>query len=117
MFSFPPPPPELQRTLARLRQEFVAGLVSRIGRIEAALEEIDGGAEGAFDRLYIEAHSLKGTAATFQADDLVAPATALSARARRWRDSGTATGEEMVEARAELDALRLAAQRYSKETR
>lgn len=100
--------------LAEVRREFCDGLPGRLETLETALERLAKGYDaGAADAFYRAAHSLKGTAASFEADELVGPATALADVGLGWFKGGALDSAALVAARQELERLRGAVKRYT----
>ncbi len=68
--------------LAEVYREFRDGLAGRVETMRSALERLAGGYDaGAADTFYRTAHTLKGTAASFEADELVDPVQRYTERA------------------------------------
>ncbi|UCC71215.1 MAG: Hpt domain-containing protein [Gemmatimonadota bacterium] len=112
------PKPDEQKSpdelLAEVRREFRDGLPSRVEKIRSALEQLAGGYDAAAaDTFYRAAHSLKGTAASFEADELVGPAAALTDVGLRWFEGGELDLTEVDAAFADLERLVGAIQSYS----
>ena len=95
-----------------VRREFVAGLPARLAVLRSALAElVRGYTRPAAETFYYRAHALKGTAASFGADELVSPATALAQAGRRWLETGALAPGTAVATR-ELERLAAAIERY-----
>ena len=89
------------------------GLPKRLDRIRSALEVLARHYDAAAaEDFYRAAHSLKGTAPSFGAHELVAPARALAASGRRWFEAGAVTESELTAAFAEIERLAGAVQRF-----
>ncbi len=103
--------------LADVRREFCDGLAGRVQTLRCALERLacgyDAEAAGVF---YRTAHSLKGTAASFEADELVGPAAALAEIGLRWSEVGGLDLAELGAALDELERLTAAVQGYAART-
>ena len=99
--------------VAIVRREFSAGLDARLDRMRSALAVVAHGYEAAMaETFYHAAHSLKGTAASFGADELVDHAAFLADLGRRWLHIQAVTPEELSSASGELDGLGLAVEQY-----
>lgn len=105
------------RELEAVRREFAQGLGARVELLRAALERLSRGfsRDGA-EALYLPAHSLKGTAASFGAEELVPHAMQLAALAHEWLETGAPPPAEVRRAAEELDRLEAAAARYRTRT-
>jgi HPt (histidine-containing phosphotransfer) domain-containing protein len=102
--------------LAGVHREFREGLPGRLERIRASLERLREGYDAeAAEIFYRTAHSLKGTAPSFGARALVAPATALAEIGRRWFERGAAEADELRAASEELGRLSSAVERLTAE--
>ena len=114
MPDFPPKDEKnLEEAVAEVRKEFDSGLSERLNTLTSALDTLQQAFEsGAAETFFFSAHSLKGTAGAFGADDLVPPARELSDRARRWLKQGQTSAQELTEAREELELLREAVSGY-----
>lgn len=113
--GMPEEPRDVEEMLAEVYREFGEGLPQRVEALRSALAELAGGWNAtACDLFYRTAHTLKGTAASFDADELVEPATALAALGLAWEKSGSAPESEIEEAAAELERLSAAIGRYVK---
>lgn len=87
-------------------REFVEGLPERERALRQALEQLKQGySRPAAEAFYLKAHSLKGTAGAFQADELVPPAATLAAKAKRWLQQERAGQDELDEAARDLALL------------
>jgi HPt (histidine-containing phosphotransfer) domain-containing protein len=99
--------------LAEVYREFRDGLAGRVDTIRSALERLASGYDaGAADTLYRTAHTLKGTAASFEADELVQPAKGLADVGLRWFEDGELDLLEVAAAFRQLEELEGAVQRY-----
>ena len=67
---------------------------------------------GAAESFYRTAHTLKGTAASFEADELVEPATALAEVGLRWFEGGSLDPLDVDAASRNLERLVEAVQLY-----
>jgi chemotaxis protein histidine kinase CheA len=100
--------------LAEVYREFREGLAGRVETMRSALERLARGYDaGAADTFYRTAHTLKGTAASFEADELVEPATALADVGLRWFDGGELDRLEVDAAFGHLERLVAAVRRYT----
>lgn len=105
----------MDELLAEVYREFREGLAGRSAQMRAALEELKSGYEAdATEAFYRTAHSLKGAAPSFGADELVGPATALAEAGRRWSEGGFVDDEELEAAFHDLGRLDEAVERYVK---
>ncbi|UCC81737.1 MAG: Hpt domain-containing protein [Gemmatimonadota bacterium] len=99
--------------LAEVYREFRDGLAGRADTIRSALERLAAGYDaGAADTFYRTAHTLKGTAASFEADELVEPAKGLADVGLRWLEDGELDPLEVKAAYRHLEELEGAVQRY-----
>ncbi|NIN71400.1 MAG: hypothetical protein GTO46_05580 [Gemmatimonadetes bacterium] len=99
--------------LAEVYREFRDGLARRIDTIRSALERLASAYDaGAADTFYRTAHTLKGTAASFEADELVDPAEGLADLGLRWFEDGDLDPLEVSAAFRHLEELEGAVQRY-----
>ncbi len=116
MPDFPPmDETSLEGAVAEVRKEFDEGLPDRLNTLTSALDSLTPGFESdAAETFFFNAHSLKGTAGAFGADDLVDPARALSEISRGWLRRGEASAQELADARDELERLREAVNGYLK---
>ena len=106
----------MDESLAEVYREFRLGLPGRLAEMRAALETLaDRYEAGATEVFYRTAHSLKGAAPSFGAEQLVEPATALAETGRRWFEGGYVDGEELRVAFEELGQLGEAMERYVNE--
>lgn len=100
--------------LAEVYREFRDGLADRVEALRSALERLAGGHDaGAADSFYRTAHTLKGTAASFEADELVGPAKALADVGLRWLEEAELDPLEVEAAVLELERLEEAVRRYT----
>jgi HPt (histidine-containing phosphotransfer) domain-containing protein len=105
---------DLDELVAEIRREFCDGLPLRVETMRFALEQLAGGYDAdAAEAFYRAAHTLKGTAASFEAEELVGPAAALSDIGMRWFEGGGLDPSEMPAALEELERLREAVRSYS----
>lgn len=104
--------------LAEVHREFRDGLPGRLDSLRRALDRLREGREpAAVESLFRTAHSLKGTAPSFGAHELAAPAAELTELARAWREGeGPRDFTELKRARALLSRLREAAERFVSRT-
>ena len=63
---------EVAALLAKMRSGFIAELPERCQRMEASILALERGAAGAFDELYRQIHSLKGSGGTFSLPSITA---------------------------------------------
>ncbi len=106
----------MDELLAEVYREFREGLPIRLAEIRAALEALaDGYERGATEVFYRTAHSLKGAAPSFGAEELVEPAAALAETGRRWFEGGFVDDEELRIALQDLGQLDEAVERYVSE--
>ena len=114
MPDFPPKDEKnLEEAVAEVRKEFDSGLSGRLNTLTSALDTLQQAFEsGAAETFFFSAHSLKGTAGAFGADDLVEPARELSEISRGWLKRGEASTQELADARDELERLRQAVNGY-----
>jgi chemotaxis protein histidine kinase CheA len=103
----------LENALAALRREFGATLPTRLADLRQALGGLrQAVSAAAIQAFFLPAHSLQGTAGSYEAHELVPHVARLNTLAKRWRDAGAASADELVAAVAELDALEAAIERY-----
>ena len=103
----------LEDALAALRREFAATLPTRLAALRLALGGLRHNASPeAIQAFYLPAHSLQGTAGSYEADELVPHVAQLAILGRRWRNSGVASSTELDSAVQMLDALESAIERY-----
>ncbi|MGD2217868.1 MAG: Hpt domain-containing protein [Gemmatimonadales bacterium] len=99
--------------LAEVYREFRDGLAGRVEALRATLERLAGGYDAsAADTFYRTAHTLKGTAASFEADELVEPAKGLAEVGLRWLEGGDFDPLEVAAAFRQLEELEGGVQRY-----
>lgn len=99
--------------LAEIFKEFRDGLPERLEQIRSSLEALGGeGDAEAAEIFYRTAHSLKGTAPSFGAHELVAPATALAEIGRSWFEGDVVEPAMLAAASEELARLEDAAGKY-----
>ena len=70
-------PPDIEATLTRLRNAFIAQLPTRLDTLETLLEAVARGERGAAERLHHAAHSLVGAAGVHRLMDIAAAARKL----------------------------------------
>ncbi len=106
-------PQEADARLAEIHREFREGLAARLERLHASLERLAAGYDReAAETFYRTAHSLKGTAPSFDARGLVEPARTLSSVGRRWFEEETVSPEEIESAREPLALLKYEVERF-----
>jgi chemotaxis protein histidine kinase CheA len=92
--------------LEEIHREFRDGLPDRVEAIRSALERLAGGYDAEVaEEFYRTAHSLKGTAPSFDADELVEPAAALAAAGLGWCEECELEVGEVSAAIEELERL------------
>ena len=102
---------EYEGAIAKIRQEFCAGLPRRMDGIGAALAVLGRGFDAtAAEEFWRGAHSLEGTAASFGLLELSDRSGELSALGRSWLQQGTVPPDDLSAARATLHALGTACQ-------
>lgn len=75
--------------LDQIRQEFSDRLPERLEKMRSALDVLASGYDPqSVETFYLAAHSLKGTAPSFGANDLAEHAAALAKAGRRWLRDG-----------------------------
>lgn len=103
----------MDELLTEVYREFREGLAERSAQMRAALEALTAGYEAeATEIFYRTAHSLKGAAPSFGADELVGPATALAEVGRRWFEGEFVNDDELEVAFHDLERLDEAVERY-----
>jgi len=106
MISSPDAEQSPDQLLAEVHREFRAGLADRVETLRSALARLAGGYDrAAADAFYRTAHTLKGTAASFEADELVEPAAALTDLGLRWFEGGALDPPEVDAALRQLERL------------
>lgn len=106
----------MDELLAEVYREFREGLPERLAQLREALDVLaDGYEPKATEVFYRTAHSLKGAAPSFGAEQLVDPAAALAETGRRWHEGGFVDGEELRAAIEELGRLDDAVGLYMRE--
>ena len=106
----------MDELLHEVYREFREGLPARVAQMRTALETLAGGYEpGATEVFYRTAHSLKGAAPSFGAEQLVDPAAALAETGRRWFEGGFVDDEGLSAAFQDLGELDEAVERYVRE--
>ncbi len=99
--------------VAEIRREFCEGLPARLEGLRVALGALTEGYEQVMaETFYQKAHSLKGTAPSFDAHELAEHAAFLADLGRRWLNDRELTPEEVSDASGELEQLTAAVQRY-----
>jgi hypothetical protein len=108
----------LEEGLAALRREFAATLPTRLAALRLALAGVgDSATPEALRAFHLPAHSLQGTAGSYEAEELVPHTARLAVLGRRWVDAGVASAAELDEASRELEALEAAGERYRRRIR
>lgn len=99
--------------LTEILREFREGLGGRLEGLRAALDILARSFDpAAAERFYRTAHSLKGTAPSFGAHELVDHAAALAELGSRWQKDGSTTVDDIAAASRELEGLQAAVDRY-----
>lgn len=102
-----------EELLAEIRCEFSTGLPDRLETIRSALGELARGFEQqATEVFYRSAHSLKGTALSFDGREMADHAAVLAETGYRWLKQGEVAPDELTAAVEELERLRSAVERY-----
>jgi len=105
--------PNRAAAFAQVRREFADGLAARLDAMRAALDQLARGYDQeAAESLYRRAHSLKGTAASFGADDLAAHAAPLADLGAGWTHARAVTPHAVASAGELLERLGAAAAQY-----
>ena len=103
-----------EELLAEIYREFREGLTERLDKMRAALEELTTAHnEETAQLFYRTAHSLKGTAASFEATELVQPATTLAAIGLPWYEGVVPIADDIEAAFRGLEQLGKAVEQYS----
>lgn len=103
----------MDELLTEVYREFREGLPARVARMRTALETLAAGYEPeATEIFYRTAHSLKGAAPSFGADQLVGPAAELAELGRRWYEGGSVETDELRSAFYDLEQLSEAVEAY-----
>jgi chemotaxis protein histidine kinase CheA len=103
-----------EELLEQVYREFREGLSQRLDTMRVALEGLaEAYSEESAELFYRTAHSLKGTAASFEATELVQPATTLAGIGLPWYDGEVPQAEEIEAALESLEQLGEAVQRYT----
>ena len=111
--SEPPIPTGLEGARRALEREFAAGLSERTATLRAALAACTNGfAAGEVETVYYRAHSLKGTAAVYEAHEMVEPAARLEGIGRAWQERRAIAAGEHAAALAALRDLEAAVADY-----
>lgn len=104
--------------LWEIRAEFGQGLDARLEAMAAALSMLGEGYEAeAAERLFQTAHTLKGTAPSFGARELVEDAVRLTELGRGWLAVEEVSQAELAEARSTLDRLISGADQFRRRIR
>lgn len=104
--------------LAEIFREFREGLPERVGQLRESLEVLaERYDDKAAELFYRTAHTLKGTAPSFSAHELVEPAALLAEMGKRWCEEGAVNPVELSSARDDLEALSAAVERYASSSR
>ena len=104
---------ELEATLAALRREFAGGLPERLAALRLALDALRrNSTRDALRAFHLPAHTLSGTAGSYDAHELTPHVARLAVLGRRWLDAGAAPPVELDEAARELDRLETAIERF-----
>lgn len=99
--------------IAQVFREFREGLSERIDTLARALDSLEGGYDvEAAELFYRTAHSLKGAAPSFDADELVDSCSLLSELGLQWREAGFVAADELASAAVEIARLREAVAGY-----
>ena len=99
--------------LIEIIREFRDGLTERLEGLRTALRTLAKGFDpGAAESFYRTAHSLKGTAPSFGAHELVGNATALAELGFHWQKAGSTTADDIAVASGELEELQAAVEAY-----
>jgi chemotaxis protein histidine kinase CheA len=101
--------------IARVRSKFVEGLPARVQAIRAALDDFLSRRDRESARtFYLNAHKLKGAAASFGAADVADCATQLDELGRVWSQAEVESvrQEQLSAARESLDKLESAVEQY-----
>lgn len=99
--------------LTEILREFREGLSGRLEDLRAALDTLAHSFDSnAAERFYRAAHSLKGTAPSFGAHELVGHAAALAELGSRWQKALSTSADDLTAASKELDELRTAVEKY-----
>ena len=99
--------------LAEVRREFSEGLPKRLEAMQGALAVLrDGYDAGQAEIFYHRAHSLKGTAASFDANELAEHAAVLSGLGRGWMERGAVKAAGLEKAAVALHRLAGALEAY-----
>ncbi|HEV2671828.1 MAG TPA: hypothetical protein VGU74_12085 [Gemmatimonadales bacterium] len=104
---------ELEQAVAALRREFAAALPARLDALRTALDGVrQRTTREALQAFHLVAHALHGTAAAYEAHELVPHVSRLATLARAWLTVGLATAGERDEAARELQAMAQAIEQY-----
>lgn len=108
----PHPHPLEPDFLARLRRIFADGIPDRLDRMRGGLAAAGAAAEretppdsAPLEALFLAAHSLKGTAPTFDEFELAHAAAELADLARRWSEAGAVAPDEHARADRLLEQI------------
>ena len=100
-------------TVAQLKREFSAGLPDRLDRLTTGLSALRKTPNSeTIETFYLEAHSLKGTAKAYGADQVARRASDLSSLAGAWHDRGSLPNADLETAETQLERLREAIEQY-----
>ena len=102
-----------EELLAEIFREFREGLPLRLETLRSALQQLADGDREVTELFYRTAHSLKGTAPSFEADELVAPAASLAAAGLAWDEGAAPRNDEIAAAFKELERLGAAVESYT----
>ncbi len=103
-----------EELLVEVYREFREGLPERLDKMRAALEELATAHDEETAQLFYRiAHSLKGTAASFEATELVQPATSLAAICLPWYEGVVPKADDIEAAFRGLEQLGEAVEQYS----
>ena len=106
----------MDELLTEVYREFREGLPARLAQMRTALEALAAGyGPEATEIFYRTAHSLKGAAPSFGADQLVGPAAELAEAGGRWYEGGFVEADELRSAFEDLEQLGEAVEAYVRE--
>lgn len=116
MSAATPDEPRHEDLIAEIFRDFREGLPVRIETMRSALEQLARSFDPqAAELFYRTAHSLKGTAPSFEAHELSERAAELADVGLRWQEGGAFDAAEVSEALKGLERVREAAARYTAE--
>lgn len=99
--------------LASIRREFCDGLATRIETLRSALIDLDAGYSiDLAQRFFRAAHSLRGTAPSFGANEVAEHAAILAEAGRAWVSIGHISTKQLRAAWREVEHLSAAAERF-----